>query len=82
MWSDNHLVFTFPGLPQYLTIFIHPYEVLKNPSLSKLSNTPVGGVASTRSRQEVDLNLGVAVKMMMEKSYKVNRLSVTPNLFE
>ena len=73
-------MFTSSGLPQYLTIFIHPYEVLKNPSLSKPSSTPVGGV--TASRQEVDLNLGVAVKMMMEKSYKVNPLSVTPNLFE
>ncbi len=67
---------TCTGLSQYLTIFIHPYEVLKNPALSK----PSGGVVL--SKQEVSLDLGVAVKMKMEKSYQVNRLSVIPNLFE
>ena len=68
------------GLPQYLTIFVHPYDVLKKPILSK---PPVGVTRGvTTSKQEVDLGLGVAVKMLLEKSFQVSRLSVVPNLFK
>ena len=68
------------GLPQYLTIFVHPYDVLKKPNLSK----PPVGVARgmVTSKQEVELGLGVAVKMLLEKSFQVSRLSVVPNLFK
>lgn len=63
-----------------MTIFVHPYEVLKKPSLSKPPAGVVRGV--TNSNQDVELGLGMAVKMSLEKSFKVSRLSVVPNLFK
>lgn len=53
----------------YMTFFVHPYEVLKNP-------------AQFKSKQEVSIDVGMAVKMLVAKSTQRYQVSIDPNLFK
>lgn len=55
-----------PGLPMQLTFFVHPYEVIRN----ALSPSKLG------------VSVGVAGKVVMERSSQMFLLSTDPNLFE
>jgi hypothetical protein len=57
-----------------LLFFVHPYEVLKFPSL--LSSSP------SHKLKVDDLEVGVSAKLLLESSSKMYPLSVDPNLFE
>ena len=60
-----------------LTFFVHPYEVLKYPSL--FSSYP----SDVAHQQHVDdQELGVSAKLLLEGSTNIYPLSIDPNLFE
>ena len=54
------------GLPMRLTVFVHPYEAIKNALVPS----------------ELGVSVGVAGKVTMEKSPNRSMLSTDPNLFE
>lgn len=54
-----------------LLFFVHPYQVLKSPSLLSSKSSPLDCP-----------EVGVSAKLLLETSSKMYPLSVDPNLFE
>ena len=62
-----------------LVFFVHPYEVLKCPSLQQL-NYPSD--SEQQLWQTDGQDVGVSVKLLLETSSEVYPLTIDPNLFE